>query len=262
MFLPRIIPVLLLKDKGLVKTLRFKTPRYIGDPINAVRIFNDLKAHELIFLDIRASQEKRTISPELVRTIGDEAFMPFAAGGGIRTLGQMEAILKAGAEKVVINTGAAENPGLIEDAAKHFGSQSIIVSIDVKQNLFNRQAVRIKDGREKTRLNPVDWARRAADLGAGEIMINSMDKDGMMQGYDLNLVKAVSDAVNIPVIACGGAGRLEHLRECYDQGRAHALAAGSLFVYHGPRKAVLINYPSKVELLGLFGHRGIKPCSA
>lgn len=173
MFLPRLIPVLLLKGKGLVKTVRFKDPRYIGDPINAVRIFNDLKADELVFLDINASRESRAISVALVSAIGDEAFMPFAVGGGIGSLDQIEAVFKAGAEKVALNTQAVLNPGLVEAAAKHFGSQSIIVSIDVKQSLFKKQAVHIRDGREKTRLDPVDWARQAADLGAGEIMINS-----------------------------------------------------------------------------------------
>jgi imidazole glycerol-phosphate synthase subunit HisF len=255
MFLPRIIPVLLLRDKGLVKTIRFRDFRYIGDPINAVRIFNDLKADELVFLDIGASNENRVVSEKLVTAIGDEAFMPFAVGGGITGLDQMERLLKAGAEKVVINTGAVENPGLIEDAARYFGSQSIIVSIDVRQTLFKRQKVYIRDGREKTRLDPVTWAERAADLGAGEIMINSMDRDGMMSGYDLDLIRRVSDAVAVPVIACGGAGSLEDFRQGFDRGGAHALAAGSLFVYHGPRKAVLVNYPSKADISELFGNK-------
>jgi cyclase len=255
MFLPRIIPVLLLKGKGLVKTVRFNDPRYIGDPINAVRIFNDLEADELVFLDITASRENRCIALDLVRQIGDEAFMPFAVGGGITRLDQMESLFKAGAEKAVINTGAVKHAGLIEDAARYFGSQSIIVSIDVKQGLFKQQGVYIRDGREKTRLNPVDWARRAADLGAGEILINSMDRDGMMTGYDLDLIRQVSDAVPVPVIACGGAGSLEDFRQGFEQGRAHALAAGSLFVYHGPRKAVLVNYPSKTDISELFDNK-------
>ncbi len=252
MFLPRLIPVLLLKGKGLVKTVQFRKSRYIGDPINAVKIFNDLKADELVFLDICASKEDRTISVDLVKTIGDEAFMPFAAGGGIGTLKQIEDVLKAGAEKVVINTQTVLNPQLIEEAAKHFGSQSIIVSIDVKLNLFKRQVVKIKDGLEKTRLNPVEWAKKVENLGAGEIIINSIDRDGMMQGYDLDLTKTIADQVGIPVVACGGAGRLQHLKDGYDQGHAHALAAGSMFVFHGPRRGILINYPTKTEIKGLF----------
>ena len=252
MFLPRIIPVLLLKGKGLVKTVRFKKERYIGDPINAVRIFNDLKADELVFLDIAASRENRTISLDLIRTIGDEAYMPFAAGGGISTLGQMEEILKAGAEKVVINTQAVLNPGLIKDAARRFGSQSVIVSIDVKKTWLGKEVVMIRGGREKAGFDPVEWADRAESLGAGEIIINSIDCDGMMQGYDLGLIRKVAHKVGIPVIACGGAGCLKHLRMGFDQGLAHALAAGSMFVYHGPRRAVLINYPSKDEITRLF----------
>ncbi len=252
MFLPRLIPVLLLKGKGLVKTVQFRKSRYIGDPINAVKIFNDLKADELVFLDICASKEDRTISVDLVKTIGDEAFMPFAAGGGISTLKQIEDVLKAGAEKVVINTQTVLNPLLIEEAAKHFGSQSIIVSIDVKLNLFKKQVIKIKDGLEKTRLNPVEWAKKVENLGAGEIIINSIDRDGMMQGYDLDLIKTIADQVGIPIVACGGAGGLQHLKDGYDQGHAHAFAAGSMFVFHGPRRAILINYPTKTEIKSLF----------
>lgn len=252
MFLPRLIPVLLLKGKGLVKTIQFKKPRYIGDPINAVKIFNDLKADELVFLDICASKENRSISIDLIRAIGDEAFMPFAAGGGISTLRQIEEVLKAGAEKVVINTQAVLNPRFIEDAANHFGSQSIIVSIDVKRNLFKNQIVKIKDGLKKTKLEPVEWVKRVENLGAGEIIINSIDQDGMMQGYDIELIRKIADHVNIPVIACGGAGCLAHFKNCFDQGHAHALAAGSMFVFHGSRKAILINYPSKTEITELF----------
>lgn len=249
---------MLLRGKGLVKTIRFDKPRYIGDPINAVHIFNDLEADELIFLDIAATREKRCISVDVVKQIGDEAFMPFAVGGGIGNLEQIESLFRAGAEKIVINSAAFQNPGLIRQAAKHFGSQSIVVSIDVKKTFWNKGRVRIRAGRTKTGLDPIEWARRVQDLGAGEIMLTSIDCDGMMQGYDLDLIKGVSDAVTLPVIACGGAGRLEHLRECYDQGRAHAMAAGSLFVYHGPRKAVLINYPSRAVLMDLFHDGSVK----
>jgi cyclase len=252
MFLPRLIPILLLKGKGLVKTVRFRHPRYVGDPINTVKIFNDLKADELVFVDITASRENRTISHGLIRAIGDEAFMPFAAGGGIRSLEQIEHTLKAGAEKVVINTQAALKPKLVEEAAKHFGSQSVLVSIDVKKTLFGKQVVMIKDGFERSDYGPVEWAKRVESLGAGEIMINSIDRDGMMQGYDLELIRNIADQVGIPVIACGGAGCLEHLKEAYYQGHAHALAAGSMFVFHGPRRAVLINYPSKMMITTLF----------
>lgn len=252
MFLPRIIPVLLLKGKGLVKTIKFKEPKYIGDPINAVKIFNDLKADELVFLDITASKEGRTVSVDLVKDIGDEAFMPFGVGGGINDIKKIELLLKAGAEKVVINTNAVLKPKLIEEAARIFGSQSIVVSLDAKKNLFGKYGCWIKDGSENTKIDPIEFAKKAEDLGAGELIINSIDLDGMMTGYDIELIRSLVDIVSVPVVACGGAGNLEHLKEAYFDGNAHALAAGSLFVFHGPRRAVLINYPSKSELKQLF----------
>ena len=252
MFLPRVIPLLLLKDKGLVKTTKYKKPKYIGDPINAVRIFNDLKTDELIFLDITSSKENRCVSTDVVKAIGDEAFMPFGVGGGISTLKQVEEILISGAEKVVINTQTVINPRLISEAAKHFGNQSIVVSIDVKKNIWGRYEVWIKDGTHNTKRDPIIHAMSVEGLGAGEIFINSIDKDGMMEGYDIDLVKLISDSVSIPVIACGGAGNLEHLREVYFNGKAQAMAAGSMFVFHGPRRAVLINYPDKSDLLKIF----------
>lgn len=252
MFLPRIIPVLLLKDKGLVKTVRFKEPRYIGDPINAVKIFNDLKADEIIFLDITATKEGRTIFSNLVKDIGDEAFMPFGVGGGISNVVQIEQLLKAGAEKVVLNTQAFLKPRLIEEAAKIFGNSSIVVAIDVKKSFWGKYQVWIKDGSSNTKQDPLTVAKKAEDSGAGEILINSIDLDGMMDGYDIELIKNISDSISIPLIACGGAGDLQHLKEGYYSGNAHALAAGSLFVYHGARNAVLINYPSKEEIKELF----------
>jgi len=256
MFLPRIIPVLLLKDKGLVKTVKFKKPRYIGDPINAVKIFNDLKADELIFLDITASKENRCLSTEIIKDIGDEAFMPFGVGGGISKVEQIEQLLKAGAEKAIINTQAVKNPQLIEEATKIFGSQSIVVSIDIKKSLFGKYQVWINDGSENTKKNPVELAKQAEEFGAGEIIINSIDFDGMMTGYDIKLLKSIANEVTVPVVACGGAGNLEHLKKAYYEGNAHALAAGSLFVFHGSRRAVLINYPSKIEIRQILKENG------
>ncbi len=252
MFRPRIIPCLLLKDKGLVKTIQFKRPTYVGDPINAVKIFNDLETDELIFLDITATQEDRLVPLDVVQKIGDEAFMPFAVGGGVRTVEDMRCILMAGAEKVVLNSAAVLTPNLIRKAADMFGSQSIIVSIDVMKNLFGKNVVCIKDGKEKTKLDPVTHAIRITELGAGEIIINSIDRDGMQAGYDLDLVRSVSQAVKIPVIALGGGGSESHLVEAIREGRASAAAAGSLFVFHGSRRAVLINYPDQQELVKLF----------
>jgi imidazole glycerol-phosphate synthase subunit HisF len=257
MFLPRIIPVLLLKGKGLVKTIKFKDPRYIGDPINAVRIFNDLKADELVFLDITASKEGRCVAVDLVKDIGDEAFMPFGVGGGISTINEIELLLKAGAEKVIINTNAILKPKLIEAASKVFGSQSIVVSMDVKKTLFGKYELFIRDGSENVHMNPVIKVKEFEDLGAGEIIINSIDNDGMMTGYDTKLIRMISDEVSVPVVACGGAGNLSDLMQGYNEGNSHALAAGSMFVYHGPRRAVLINYPSKTEIQQLFEERKI-----
>jgi cyclase len=251
MFRPRVIPVLLLRGKGLVKTVRFDKYKYIGDPINAVRIFNDLEADELVFLDILATPERRTVSVDLVRQIGDEAFMPFGVGGGIASVSDAMALIGAGAEKVILNSAARLQPGLIGGIAKVAGSQSVVVSVDVKKNWLGKYQSMIVSGREKTGLGPVEMARIAESEGAGEIIIHSIDRDGMMEGYDLELVRQVSEAVRIPVVACGGAGETADLRRAADAG-AHAVAAGSLFVYHGPRHAVLVNYPDKQELINTF----------
>ena len=249
MFLPRIIPVLLLKEKGLVKTVKFKNPIYIGDPINAIKIFNDFKADELIILDITASKEERTISFDLIRNIGDEAFMPFGVGGGFKNIKQIENAFRSGAEKVVLNTQAVLNPELVKMAAENFGSQSIVVSIDVKKNFLGKYECWIKDGSVLTKNNPIELSKKMQELGAGEIIINSIDLDGCMTGYDVELIRKIVEAVSIPVIACGGAGKIEDFKNCYFEGKAHALAAGSMFFFHGPRRAVLVNYPSKNEII-------------
>ncbi|AFN75905.1 imidazole glycerol phosphate synthase subunit HisF [Melioribacter roseus P3M-2] len=242
MFRPRIIPVLLLKNLGLVKSIRFKKFRYIGDPINAVKIFNDKKADELIFLDINASREKRCIPLDFVHKVGDEANMPFGVGGGIRTLDQIRQILKHGAEKVVLNTIAAENPDFVRQAAEEFGSSTIVVCIDVKKNLFGRYTTVFLNGKKKLKYSPVEFAQLMEEKGAGEIVIQSVDRDGTYLGYDLDLITMVSRAVSIPVVALGGANDYEDFRKAHFEAIASAVAAGSLFVYHGPRRAVLINY--------------------
>ncbi len=255
MFRPRVLPCLLLKNKGLVKTVKFRNPTYIGDPINAVKIYNDLEADELAFVDITATNDGRLLDIDFVKKIAEEAFMPFAAGGGIRTIEDIRNILKAGAEKVIINSSSVLDPELITRAADLFGNQSIIVSIDAAKGFFGKYAVYIKSGRQKTDMCPVKHAAKMESMGAGEILINSIDRDGMMQGYDIELIKSVSSAVHVPVIAVGGAGCVEHFREAVLSGGASAVAAGSMFVYHGPRKGVLINYPDKLELETAF--RGI-----
>jgi imidazole glycerol-phosphate synthase subunit HisF len=251
MFRPRIIPTLLLKDHGLVKTVRFKNPTYIGDPINAIKIFNELEADELIFLDITAAQENRSVSPDLVAKIGHEAFMPFSVGGGINTVEQVKALIRAGAEKVVINSASTLVPKLVSEAALQCGSQSIVVAIDVKRNLFGKPKVWINGGRQNTNLDPVTHARAMVNEGVGEIMINSIDRDGTLMGYDIELIQTVSSAVSIPVIASGGAGTNLHFKMAIQAG-AHGVAAGSKFVFHGARRAVLVNYPDKSEMETIF----------
>jgi cyclase len=240
--------VLLLRNGGLVKTEGFGKQRYIGDPINAVRIFNDLRADELVFLDILATREGRLISLDFVRNVGEEANMPFAVGGGIRSLQDIRNILSVGAEKVVLNSYAAENPDFIAQAADSFGSSTITVCIDVKQRRFGAPRTWTSGGSRATGYAPEEFARLAQDKGAGEIIVQSIQRDGTMEGYDLDLISRVSQAVTIPVVALGGAGRLEHLRQAYQETHASALAAGSMFVFHGPRRGVLINYPDRAEL--------------
>ena len=248
MFRPRIIPVLLLQGNALVKSKGFKDFRYIGDPLNAVKLFNDLKADELVFLDIEATKEKRTISTELVSQVGEEANMPFAVGGGIKNLDEIQNIIAKGAEKVIINTCAVENPKFIREASDNFGSSTIVVCIDVKKKFFSGEVVWRNSGSKSSKYSPKDFAKIIEENGAGEIIIQSIDKDGTMSGYDLDLVKEISTAVAIPVVALGGAGNLEHMIEAYKKGFASALAAGSLFVFQGPNKGVLINYIEKSDL--------------
>jgi cyclase len=248
MFRPRVIPVLLLKDLALVKSIGFKNFKYIGDPINAVKIFNDLKADELVFLDITASKEKRLISLDFVKDVGEEANMPFAVGGGIRSIEDIRKIISAGAEKVVINSYAAENPDFIKEASDTFGSSTIVVCIDVKKKLFGGLQTWTLNGSKSTKFSPIDFAKLMQEKGAGEIIIQSIERDGTMEGYDLELIKSISESVSIPVVALGGAGKLIHLEEGYQKGFANGLAAGSLFVYHGSKRGVLINYPGKKEI--------------
>ena len=244
----RVIPCLLLKGKGLVKSLKFKDPVYIGDPINAVRIFNEKEVHELLFLDITATKENRKPDIEYIAQISDECYMPLAYGGGIRTIEDIKQILNAGAEKVCINSYAVENPSFIKEAANIFGSQSILVSIDVKKSLFGKYEVYTHGGKKSAKTDPVSLAIKMQEMGAGEILINSIDKDGTMDGYDLTLVKNVAESLTIPVIACGGAGEIKHFADAVNLGGASAVAAGSFFVFHGSRRGILINYPDNDQL--------------
>jgi cyclase len=252
MFRPRVIPVLLLKSESLVKTVAFKNERYIGDPINAVRIYNDLNADELIFLDILASKENRTISKKFVEDVGFEANMPFAVGGGIRTLNDIGCLISSGAEKVVINSYASENPDFIRQASSDYGSSTISVCMDVKASLFKGERVWALGGKKVTKYAPEDFAKLMEENGAGELIIQSISRDGMMSGYDIPLIRKISEVVSIPVIALGGAASLGDFRLAYTDGFASGVAAGSVFVYHGAKRGVLLNYPHYDEISTIF----------
>lgn len=248
----RVIPALLLKKDGLVKTIRFKDPTYVGDPINAVKIFNDKEVDELLFIDIQATREKRTPNFELVSRISREAFMPFGYGGGIRNLEDVNKLLRLGVEKVSINAYAIENPDFIKKAAQNVGSQSVVASIDVRQDSSGRHWVFDYRSGTTTELDPVTFAILMEKNGAGEILLNSVDRDGTFSGYDINIIRKVSGSVGIPVIALGGAGKIGDFAEAVKVGGASAVAAGSFFVFHGPHRAVLITYPAKDELKKVF----------
>lgn len=249
----RVIPCLLLRNHGLVKTVQFKSPKYLGDPINIVKIFNDKEVDELIFVDITATVENTKPPFALLEKIASECFMPLGYGGGIRTLEDMKTLFNIGIEKVIVNSYAVESPAFMQTAADLFGSQSIVVSIDVKKNQRGNYEVFTHSGTQPTGLEPARFAAKMEKCGAGELFLTSIDRDGAMQGYDLNLTRQVSGAVSIPVIACGGAGGLQHLGEVVKKGGASAAAAGSMFVFQGPLRAVLISYPDPQELRQVFG---------
>ncbi|MBN1975158.1 MAG: imidazole glycerol phosphate synthase subunit HisF [Sedimentisphaerales bacterium] len=249
----RIIPCLLLHRGGLVKTMCFKKPRYVGDPINAVKIFNEKEVDELILLDIDATVENREPDYEMIEDIVSEAFMPVCYGGGIKTVDQMSRLFSLGVEKVSISSSAVKNPSLVKDASSHFGGQSVIVTLDVKKiGLLRRYSVVSHNANHNRGLDPVETAVRMEKMGAGELVINSVDEDGRMQGYDENLVKLISAVLNIPVVALGGAGSLNDLLTVVKKSGASAAAAGSLFVFKSVRRGVLINYPTQHELKKLF----------
>lgn len=251
MRIPRVIPVLLLNKGGIYKTVKFKNPVYIGDPLNAVKIFNDKEVDELIFLDINASGEKREPDYDYLASIAGECFMPLCYGGAISSIAQIKKLIFSGIEKVSINSFALSNPEFIREAADKFGSSTIVVSIDVTKNLFGKYQIHNKNKVKTKFSNPIEMAEEMNKLGAGEILISSVDRDGMMNGFDTEIIKRISSAVDIPVVACGGAGNLTHFKSAIDSG-ASAIAAGSMFVFHGVHKAVLINYPTQTELQNSF----------
>jgi imidazole glycerol-phosphate synthase subunit HisF len=243
----RVIPALLLRNTGLVKTTRFKDPVYLGDVINVVKLFNDMEADELAVLDILARREGRGPNFALLANVTGNAFMPLSYGGGIRDMEDIRKVLGLGFEKVIIGSGAVDSPAIIEQAAGSVGSQSVVISMDVKKHLFGHYEVHAHCGQDRTRTDPVDFARGMQDRGAGEILLTAIDQDGLMTGYDLDLIRTVSQAVTIPVIASGGAGSLGHFAEAVAAG-ASAVAAGSFFVFHGPRRAVLVSFRSREEI--------------
>lgn len=244
----RVIPVLLIQDGGLVKTVKFKNPKYVGDPINAVKIFNDKEVDEIVILDISATQKGYAPKIEIIQDIASEAFMPLAYGGGIRSLKHAQDLFRCGIEKVILNSILADNPKVISEIANQFGSQSIVVSIDAKKNIFGKYAVFAKNGSHKIKFSPWDFAKQMEALGAGEIIINSIDREGTFSGYDLELIRKVADAVSIPVVANGGASSTNDFSKAVREANASAVAAGSMFVFQRPHRAVLISYPSQEEL--------------
>jgi imidazole glycerol-phosphate synthase subunit HisF len=244
----RIIPCLLLKGESLVKTIKFSRPSYIGDPINTVRIFNDLEVDELIFLDIEATKQKRGPDYKILTEIANECFMPLSYGGGIRTLEDIRKIFYIGFEKISINTYAFENNAFIREASRLFGNQSIIVSIDVRKNIWGRYEVCTEGGNRKTRLNPVEYALKMEEAGAGELLLTSIDLEGTWSGMDVDLIQEVTESVSIPVIAQGGAGTLENIGAAVKLGRAAAVALGSMVVYQAKGMGVLVNFPDRENL--------------
>jgi imidazole glycerol-phosphate synthase subunit HisF len=247
MFRPRIIPVLLLHKGALVKSTQFKNYNYIGDALNAVKIFNDLKADELVFLDILATVEGRTIDIEIVKKIGEEANMPFSVGGGVTELNHIRNLIESGAERVIIGNKAAEDPDFILRASKAYGTSTISVCIDVKKNIWGKEFVWTENGKQVHKISPIDFALLMEKNGAGELIIQSIEKDGMMNEFDINLIKKITELVSIPVVALGGAGKLSHFKSLYKACPTSGIASGSTFVYQGNMKGVLINYPSSLE---------------
>ena len=253
----RVIPCLLVQGRSLVKTVRFKDPRYIGDPINAVRIFNEKEVDELILLDISAVRQGKPPDLKLIAEIAGECFMPLCYGGGIRSLDDVKTILSVGAEKIAVNTTAVEKPSFVRETADAVGSQSIVVSIDVTRTPAGEYEVVSRGGSRWMGVDPVTCALQMEELGAGELMVNSIDRDGTLSGYDLDLIGSVARAVKIPVIASGGAARTRDFSDAVKIAGASAVAAGSLFVYYGRHRAVLINYPSAAELDTVFSEGGV-----
>jgi imidazole glycerol-phosphate synthase subunit HisF len=248
MLYSRIIPCLLVKNKGLVKTIKFKDPKYVGDPINAVKIFNEKEVDEIIILDIDATGENREPDYKMIENLANECRMPLCYGGGIKTVDQAQRVLSLGVEKIALSSIAFENSDLIQKIASQVGNQSVVVIIDAKKKwLTNNYEAFTHNGERKTKLEVVKMAKFFESMGAGEIVINSIDQDGLMQGYDLDLVEQIRKNITIPLTVLGGAGSYNHIHELVSRYGVIGASAGSLFVFKGKYRAVLINYPEKAE---------------
>lgn len=248
----RVIPALLMQNRGLVKTVGFKNAKYVGDPINAIRIFNDKEVDELVVLDIQASRGGREPDYEMIELLAGECFMPLCYGGGVSNVDQVARIFDLGVEKICIQSKAIEQIDFISETARRFGSQSVVVSVDIKRNWFGRSGLYQSRTGKRLERSWLEFCLNAVEAGAGEILLNSVDRDGKMVGYDLELISELSHQVSVPVIALGGAGCLADFKQAVDAGAA-AVAAGSMFVFHGPHRAVLIKYPQYQELEELLG---------
>lgn len=246
---PRIIPCLLIDKGDLVKTVNFKKPNYLGDPINAVKIFNEKEVDELCVLDISSYKAEKKINFDLLKTVASQAFMPMSYGGGVHTAEDARQLYRLGFEKVIFNSALFEEPHEVRKTVEYAGSQSVVASIDVKKSLLGKYSCYIRCGTKRINLNFEEALKHIFSLGIGEILINSIDRDGLMQGYDVELIHKVTENAGIPIIACGGAGKIDDLKDALHNGGAHAVAAGSIFVYYGNKKAVLINFPSESELI-------------
>jgi cyclase len=247
MLAPRIIPCLLVHNKGLIKTVKFKEPKYVGDPINAVKIFNEKETDELMVLDIDATVQNREPDYKMIENIASECRMPLCYGGGIKTVEQATRIFNLGVEKIALSSSAIENPKLVSDIAKEVGNQSVVVVIDVKKKIFGGYDIYTHNGTKKTKIDLEKFIVELQFLGVGEIVINSIDNDGAMKGYDLNLIEKIKPLVNVPMTALGGAGSLADVKTLIEKFGIIGCSAGSLFVFKGKYKAVLINYPNKIE---------------
>jgi cyclase len=244
MLRPRIIPCLLVQNKGLVKSVQFKNHKYVGDPINAVRIFNEKEADELMLIDIDTTINNVEPNYKMIQNIASECRMPLCYGGGIKNVQQAQKIFSLGVEKIALSSILVENPNIISDLASKVGSQSVVAILDVKKKLFGGYEIYTHNGKNSTGINPIDFVQKIENLGAGEIVINSIDQDGTMNGYDLKLVEQIRKSTSLPLTILGGAGSLNHIGNLIQNYGIIGAAAGSLFVFKGVYKAVLINYPS------------------